>query len=101
MKNKIEICTKRKLTRHEAYGQLNGIVKTSGRTPWRDEISAYECDICGKGHYHLSSLVSNITPKCIKGKTYFEIQKEKWGNFLQNFSKNRGNITKRKKKYST
>ncbi len=99
-KNK-KVCTKKKLTKNEAYIHLNGIIKSSGKTPWRDEISTYECDICGKNVYHLSSLVSDMTLKTIKGKSYFEIQKEKWGVFLQKFSKNRGNIIKRNKKYST
>lgn len=99
MKEKPITCNKKKMSKKSAMQHLKGIIKMSGKMPWRDEISTYECEICG--YYHLSSLVSENSPTKIKGKTYFEIQKEKWGNFLQNFSQNRGNITKRKKKYST
>lgn len=93
------ICTKIKMGKKQAKTNLRNILAVSGKYPWRDEISTYQCDICG--FYHLASTPSGYTPKKVKEKTYFELQKEKWGNFLQKYSSKAGNIKRTNKKYST
>ena len=99
MKEKPEICTKRKMGKQEAKTALKQILAQSGKKPWRDEISTYQCDICN--FYHFASTPSGYTPTKIKEKTYFELQKEKWGNFLQKYSSKAGNIKRTNKNYST
>ncbi len=99
-----DVCTKKKFSKRVGQIVLNKIItKDSKKRPWRDEISLYKCSICKS--YHLSSLPSqsSFTPKILEGKSYFDIQKEKWGNFLTLFSKNNGVINKvnHSKKYST
>lgn len=98
MENKI-ICKKKKMDKYGAKVALNIIISKAEKRPWRDEISIYHCDMCG--FYHFSSVPSEYSPKKIIGKTYFELQKEKWGKFLQKHSKNSGNIKTTNKKYST
>ena len=99
-----EVCTKKKFSRKVGRIVLNKIItKDSKKRPWRDEISLYKCSICRA--YHLSSMPSDeaFSPKSLQGKSYFDIQKEKWGSFLTHHSKNNGVINKmnKKKKYST
>lgn len=99
-----EVCTKKKFSRKVGQIVLNKIIsKDSKKRPWRDEISLYRCSICRA--FHLSSMPSDgsFSPKSIDGKSYFDVQKEKWGSFLTNFSKNNAVISKRNKnkKYST
>ena len=97
---KNKVCTKRGLTKNEAKKQLKIILANNGKNPWRDEISTYLCEICCE--YHLSSITDGgYTPLKVKQKSYFELQKEKWGIFLQKYSKNKGVINKRNKKYGT
>lgn len=99
-----EVCVKKKFTRKIGQIVLNKIItKDSKKRPWRDEVSLYKCSICG--YYHLSSMASEgaFSPKILQGKSYFDIQKEKWGTYLNKFSKNNGVINKvnHNKKYST
>lgn len=98
-KNKQIICTKKKMDKQEAKNTLKQILAQSGKRPWRDEISTYQCDVCG--YYHLSSIPSEYTPIKLRDKSYFELQKEKWGKFLQKHSSKAGNIKTTNKKYST
>lgn len=99
MKQEPEICKKNKMGKQQAKATLKKILARAGKNPWRDEISTYQCDICG--FYHLASTPSGYTPIKLKEKSYFELQKEKWGNFLQNHSSKAGNIKRTNKKYST
>jgi hypothetical protein len=99
---KEETCNKKPFkNKWVAKKALSVILKNNGKTPWRDEITIYKCDICAA--FHLSSVVDRgaYTPKKVKDKGYFEIQKEKWGEFLHKYSKNNAVIQKRNKKYST
>jgi len=92
-------CGKQYLKKWQAKLALKGILKSNSKNPWRDEMSVYKCDECE--NYHISSKPTEYSPSNIKGKSYFDIQKEKWGNFLQNHSKNNAVINKSNKKYST
>lgn len=96
---KVKICTKKKFTNESAKYHLKKLLEKTDKHPWRDEISTYLCDICN--FYHLTSTPNTYVPLMLKDKNYFEIQKEKWGNFLQKYSKNKGRINKRNKKYGT
>lgn len=89
-------------TKNEAKGVLNAILKRNSKNPWRDEISVYQCDLCDK--FHVSSKADNsngYVPNKIKEKTYFDIQKEKWGSWLQNYASKGAVINQHNKKYST
>lgn len=99
MKKKSEICTKNKMGKEQAKRTLKKILAESSKKPWRDEISTYQCDICG--FFHLSSIPSGYIPIKIREKSYFDVQKEKWGKFLQKHSSKAGNIKTRNKNYST
>lgn len=93
------MCTKKPYdSKWEAKKTLFRILKRAPKNPWRDEISVYECEECGK--FHVSSIFSEYIPKDLKEKSYFDIQKEKWGEWLQNFSAKKGNINQKNKKYS-
>ena len=94
------MCTKKSYDyKWQAKATLKAILKRADKQPWRDEISIYKCEKCNK--YHISSIVSEYTPEKVKEVGYFEFQKEKWGNWLQNFSQNGAVINKRNKRYST
>lgn len=94
------MCTKKPYdSKWEAKKVLFGILKRSSKNPWRDEISVYKCEECGQ--YHVSSKATDYVPTALKDKSYFNIQKEKWGEWLQNFSAKKGNINQKNKKYST
>lgn len=82
----------------KAKQALFNIMKKNEKQPWRDELSVHLCDECGK--YHLSSLGGEVL-KEVKEKSYFDVQREKWGGWLQKYSGKRGNIEKKNKKYST
>lgn len=82
------MCKKKKYrSAWEAKKALGKIIGTSKKHPERNEISVYQCPDCNQ--YHLSSKNSDYVPTKFRGKSYFEIQKEKWGNFLQKYSKNK------------
>lgn len=94
------MCTKKAYDyKWQAKATLKAILKQSEKKPWRDEISVYRCEECDK--FHISSVPTEYTPQDIKEKGYFELQKEKWGNWLQKYSQNGAVINKRNKKYST
>lgn len=94
------MCNKRPFdNKWEAKKALFGILKRSDKAPWRDEMSVYMCDDCEK--YHISSKPTDYTPTALRDKTYFEIQKDKWGHWLQDYSGKGAVINKVNKKYST
>ena len=94
------MCNKKQYDRKwDAKKALFSILNKSGKNPWRDELSIYKCEECDK--FHISSIPSDYIPTTLREKSYFEIQKEKWGNWLQNYSADKGNINKLNKKYST
>jgi hypothetical protein len=66
-------------TKWEAKKALFSILSRSDKNPWRDELSIYQCDLC-KNKYHISSKPGEYIPSKIKDMTYYDIQKEKWGN---------------------
>lgn len=85
------MCNKKKYeTKWKAKQVLFKILATSKYHPWRDEITVYKCDSCGK--YHLSSKPFDYVPVALRDKSYFEVQKEKWGSWLQKYSKKTGHI---------
>jgi hypothetical protein len=86
-------------TKWEAKKALFICLSKSNKNPWRDELSVYKCNDC-KG-FHLSSKNTDYTPTVLRDKYYYEIQKEKWGNWLHNYAKNGAVINKKNKKYST
>lgn len=83
----------------KAKKALCAILSRSSKTPWRDEMSVYLCEECEK--YHISSKPTDYVPKSLRGKSYFEIQRDKWGHWLQQFSAKGAVINKVNKKYST
>lgn len=92
MKNKkVFLCSKRKFTKREVRGFL-GSLKNGGynKMPWRDEVSYYECERCGS--YHTSSYIERGGNSFLSGSNYFDLQKEKWGNWLKNKSHKSGHI---------
>ena len=94
------MCNKKQYkTKWDAKKALFAILKRSSKTPWRDEISIYKCDECGM--YQISSKATDYIPTSLKNKSYYDIQKEKWGEFLQKVSSKKGNIDNLNKKYST
>lgn len=94
------MCNKKSyLSKWQAKKALFNILSKSDKTPWRDEMSVYLCDECE--NYHISSKPVDYVPTALRDKSYFEIQKEKWGNWLQEYSKNGAIINKVNKKYST
>lgn len=87
------MCNKRKYeTKWEAKKILFKILATNSRTPWRNELSVYKCDSCGK--YHLSSKSSDYTPVAMREKSYFEIQEEKWKSWMKKYSHKNGHINR-------
>jgi len=84
-------CDKKQWTLKGVKGYLKQL-KNGGyeKYPWRDEVSYYKCDECG--HYHTSKVLKSHSDTIIKNKSYFDFQKEKWGSWLQNRSKNKGKI---------
>jgi len=86
-------------TKWEAKKVLFAILKRNSKNPWRDELSVYECEDCNG--FHVSSKNTDYIPTVLREKSYYDIQKEKWGNWLQNFSSKGATINKTNKKYST
>lgn len=85
------MCKKKKYrSRWEAKKYLGKIIGMSKKYPERNEISIYQCPDCNL--WHLSSKKSDYIPSKLRGKSYFEIQKDKWGIFLQKYSKNKPNF---------
>lgn len=103
MGKKKTVCNKKKFTRDEARRLIKEIVTwRNKKNPWRDEVSYYECDVCGS--HHLSSVITDYSyaPKIVSDKSYFDTQKEKWGVFLQKHSAKKAVITRKtNKKYGT
>lgn len=102
MKKPIECKKKKYDSRDKAKGALKAILNRSGKQPWRDEVCVYMCDQCNS--YHISSktnIEEGYVPNKIKEKSYLEIQKEKWGSWLQNYSSKGAVINQHNKKYST
>ena len=83
----------------EAKKALFAILSRNDKTPWRDELSVYFCEDCE--NYHVSSKPTDYIPTKLRDKSYFEIQKDKWGSWLHNFSAKGAVINKVNKKYST
>lgn len=86
----------------QAQMALRVILKSASKHPWRDEISVYQCMECD--NYHISSkmgLEGAYMLKKIKEQSYFDTQKDKWGDWLQNYSSKGAVINKNNKKYST
>jgi len=88
---KIFKCNKKQFTEKAVKGFLT-YLKNKGYNdmPWRDEVSYYKCEICNM--YHTSKEVKSHSDTLIKNKSYFDFQKEKWGNWLINKSHKKGNI---------
>jgi hypothetical protein len=85
------MCNKKKYeTKWEAKQALFKILATNKRSPWRDESTVYQCNSCGK--YHLSSKPSDYVPVAMRERDYFDVQKEKWGSWLQKFSNKKGHV---------
>lgn len=94
------MCNKKSYSsKWEAKKALFSILSRSNKTPWRDELSIYSCEDCE--HYHISSKPTDYIPVALRDRNYFEIQKDKWGSWLHNFSKEGAVINKVNKKYST
>lgn len=94
------MCNKKSFeTKWKAKKALFSILSRSNKNPWRDEMSIYHCEECNK--YHISSKITEYIPTALRGKSYFEIQKYKWGSWLQNYASKGAIINKKNKKYST
>ena len=79
------MCSKKKYDKlWKAKKALCAIIHKSYKRPDRQELSIYKCDECG--YFHLTSKACDYIPTSIRDKNYFDIQKEKWGNFLQKYS---------------
>lgn len=81
-------CNKKKYDKkYLAIKAIYGINKNTKR-PDRNEMIAYQCEVCN--YWHLSSnndkYGTGYVIKDFRDKTYFEIQKEKYGNFLHKHS---------------
>lgn len=86
-------------TKWEAKKALFSILSRKNKNPWRDELSVYGCQDC-EG-FHISSKNTDYIPTALREKSYYDIQKEKWGTWLQNYSSKGATINKTNKKYST
>ena len=91
MTNKQKQCTKKQFNKSQVLGFLKRLKKGGyNKEPWRNEVSYYKCETCNK--YHVSSKVGENSSTLIKGKTYLEHQKEKWKNFLINYSSKKARL---------
>ena len=86
-------------TKWKAKKALFSILAKSSINPWRDELSIYKCEDCGG--FHTSSKNTGYIPTALREKSYYDIQKEKWGSWLQNYASKGATINKTNKKYST
>ena len=94
------MCNKKQyVTKWEAKKALFSILARSSKNPWRDELSVYECECCNS--FHISSKNTDYIPTSLREKSYYDIQKEKWGSWLQNYASKGATINKTNKKYST
>ena len=81
-------CKKKKYReKYLAIRTLYGITRNT-QNPDRNEMIVYQCENCG--FWHLSSNNDKYGTGYVitdfRGKTYFEIQKEKYGKFLHEHS---------------
>ena len=94
------MCNKKRYeSKWEAKKALFSILARGSKNPWRDEMSTYLCEECDS--YHISSKPTGYVPTSLRDKNYFDIQKDKWGSWLQNYSSKGAVINKVNKKYST
>lgn len=80
-------CKKKTFTKKDAIKYLAYLKRRGyGKKPWRDEISYYRCDDCGK--WHVSSKKGDTLIK----KPFFEHQRDKWKEWLFKYSDKKGRL---------
>jgi len=85
------MCKKKKFSKKGAIGYLKSLKNGGyGKRPWRNEIAYYQCEICRS--FHVSSLIGKTGAVVLKETSYFEHQKSKWRDFLQNRSSKKGKL---------